>query len=68
MTKEFNTTDELINLLELKGVVISDKIKTKYLIERYSYYSIINTYKWIFKNNGVYKKNASFNDIELIKV
>ena len=63
MTKEFNTTDELIDLLELKGVVIFDRIKTKYLIERYSYYSIINTYKWIFKNNGVYKENASFNEI-----
>lgn len=63
MDKTYKTNDELINILESKNVNISDKNIAKYYIEKYSYYSIINTYKWIFKVNGKYKDNASFEEI-----
>ena len=63
MDKTYKTLDELINILESKNVNISDKNIAKYYIEKYSYYSIINTYKWIFKVNGKYKDNASFEEI-----
>jgi len=49
MDKTYKTIDELINILESKNVNISDKNIAKYYIEKYSYYSIVNTYKWIFK-------------------
>ena len=49
MNKEFKSTNELIKILNSKGVSINDKNNVKYLIEKYSYYSIINSYKWIFK-------------------
>src|SRR5699024_4708606 len=35
----------------------------RYLIEKYSYYSIVNSYKWIFKIGKNYKDNASFEEI-----
>lgn len=60
MNKEFKSTNELIKILNSKGVSINDKNNVKYLIEKYSYYSIINSYKWIFKIGENYKDNASF--------
>lgn len=63
MNKTYKTTDELIEILESKSVSISDKNIAKYYIEKYSYYSIVNSYKWIFKENNKYKENASFEEI-----
>lgn len=63
MVKTFKSTDELIEILNSKGVSIKNVNNAKYLIERYSYYSIINSYKWIFKNGDEYKKYASFEEI-----
>lgn len=63
MSKTYKTTDELIEILESKNVSISDKNIAKYYIEKYSYYSIVNSYKWIFKENNKYKENASFEEI-----
>ena len=63
MNKEFKSTNELIKILNSKGVSINDKNNVKYLIEKYSYYSIINSYKWIFKIGENYKDNASFEEI-----
>lgn len=63
MAKEFKTTDELIEILRSKGVYISDESKTKYIIDKYSYYSVVNTYKRIFKIEDNYKENASFDEI-----
>ena len=63
MTKEFKTTNELIRILNAKGVSIRDENNVKYLIEKYSYYSIVNSYKWIFKIGENYKNNASFTEI-----
>ena len=49
MVKEFKSTNELIEILTSKGVSIKDDNNARYLIEKYSYYSIVNSYKWIFK-------------------
>ena len=63
MAKEFKSTNELIEILNSKGVSIKDENNVKYLIEKYSYYSIVNSYKWIFKTGENYKDNASFEEI-----
>ena len=41
MAKEFKSTNELIEILTSKGVLIKDKNNVRYLIEKYSYYSIV---------------------------
>ena len=49
MVKEFKSTNELIEILNSKRVSIKDENNVRYLVEKYSYYSIVNSYKWIFK-------------------
>lgn len=62
--KEYKSNEELINYLSSKGVIISHKKEALEKIERYTYYSIVNTYKNIFKDkNGNYVDNVSFDDI-----
>ena len=63
MIKEFKTTTELIDILKEKNVSIKDENNARYLIDKYSYYSIINSYKWTFKVKESYKNNASFEEI-----
>lgn len=65
--KEYKSNEELINYLSSKGVIISNKKNALEKIERYTYYSIVNTYKNIFKDkNGDYINNVSFDDIYAI--
>lgn len=62
--KEYRTNEELINYLESKGINILDKEDAIQKIERYTYYSIVNTYKSIFKDkDGNYIKSVSFDEI-----
>lgn len=62
--KEYKSNEELIDYLLSKGVVISNKKDALEKVERYTYYSIVNTYKNIFKDkNGNYIENVSFDDI-----
>ena len=62
--KEYRTNEELINYLSSKGVIISNKEDTLQKIERYTYYSIVNTYKSIFKDKeSNYIDNVSFDEI-----
>lgn len=62
--KEYKSNEELINYLLSKGVVISNKKDALEKFERYTYYSIVNTYKNIFKDkNGNYIEDVSFDDI-----
>ena len=62
--KEYRTNEDLIEYLSLKGVTISDKADALQKIERYTYYSIVNTYKSIFKGkNGNYIDNVTFSEI-----
>ena len=43
--KEYRTNENLIEYLLSKEVIISNKEDALMKIERYTYYSIINTYK-----------------------
>ena len=62
--KEYKTNEDLIRYLSSKGVTISDKADALQKIERYTYYSIVNTYKSIFKDkNGKYINNVTFDEI-----
>ena len=62
--KEYKNSNELLNYIILKGVLVNDKEDALNKIKAYSYYSIINTYKDVFKNiNNEYKKNVSFDEI-----
>lgn len=62
--KEYKTNEELINYLISKGVIVYDKKAALDKIEKYSYYSIINSYKDIFKDkNKNYKQKVSFEEI-----
>ena len=48
--KEYKSNEELINYLSSKGIIIFDKKDALEKIERYTYYSIVNSYKNIFKD------------------
>lgn len=62
--KEFKSNEELIEYLISKNLIINDKEQALMNIEKYSYYSIINSYKGIFKDrNNNYKPYASFEEI-----
>ena len=62
--KEYKTIENLIEYLSSKGVTISDKAGALQKMERYTYYSIVNTYKSIFKDEeGNYLDNVTFDEI-----
>ena len=62
--KEYKTNEELIDYLSSKGVVIANKEDALKKIERYTYYSIVNSYKSIFKDkNNNYINDVSFDEI-----
>ena len=62
--KEYKNNEELIDYLKSKNVIINDKEKALKNIEKYSYYSIINGYKAVFKDeNNNYKENTTFEEI-----
>ena len=62
--KEYKSNEELIEYLSSKGVIVLNKKDALEKIEKYTYYSIVNTYKNVFKNeNGDYLDNVSFDDI-----
>lgn len=62
--KEYKNNEELIDYLISKDVVINNRELALKNIEKYSYYSIINGYKAVFKDdNNNYKKNTSFEEI-----
>ena len=55
--KEYKNNKELIDYLISKNVIVNDKEKALKNIEKYSYYSIINGYKAVFKDeDNNYKK------------
>lgn len=61
--KEYKSNEELLNYLISKGIKIKNKKKTLERLERYTYYSIVNTYKEVFKRNGNYIDNVTFEEI-----
>lgn len=62
--KTYKNNEELIEYLISKNVKITNKKDTLNKLTKYSYYSIINSYKNIFKNeNNEYKDNVTFDEI-----
>ena len=62
--KEYKNNEELIDYLISKNVIINDKERALNNIEKYSYYSIVNGYKAVFKDkDNNYKENTSFEEI-----
>ncbi len=62
--KEYKKGQELINHLISKNVIINNKELALNNIKKYSYYSIVNGYKFVFKDsNNNYKNNTSFEEI-----
>ncbi len=62
--KQYKNPSELIDYIISKGIIVSDKNAALNKIKKYSYYSIINSYKDVFKtSDNKYKKNVSFDEI-----
>lgn len=62
--KEYKSNEELLEHLISKNVIINNRQDALDKIEKYSYYSIINSYKMTFKNSdGNYKDNVTFDEI-----
>ncbi len=62
--KEYKANEDLIEYLSSKGVTISNKSDALQKMERYTYYSIVNTYKSTFKDEeGNYLDNVTFDEI-----
>ena len=62
--KEYKTNEELLEHLISKNVKVINKVDALEKIEKYTYYSIINSYKTIFKDsNDNYKDNVTFDEI-----
>lgn len=62
--KEYKSNKELLEYLISKNVVVNNKQDALEKIEKYTYYSIVNSYKMTFKNSdGNYKDNVTFDEI-----
>ena len=62
--KQYKNPNDLVEYLISKGININDKEDTLNKIKRYSYYSIVNSYKDVFKDSeNNYKNNVSFDEI-----
>ena len=61
--KEYKNNEELLKNLLSKGVKVRYKKKALEQFEKYTYYSIVNTYKEVFKNNGKYIDGVDYNEI-----
>ena len=61
--KGYKSSEDLIDYLISKGVIIRNKKDALRKIERYSYYAIVNTYKEVFKDDGKYFDGVTFDEI-----
>lgn len=62
--KEYKHNEELLEHLKNKNVIIDDENITLNVIDNYSYYSVVNTYKYVFKkDDNTYIENVRFNEI-----
>lgn len=63
--KEYKNNEQLIEyLISKKNVTIANKEQALKNIEKYSYYSIVNGYKSVFKDeDNNYKPNVTFEEI-----
>ena len=63
MMKEYKSNEELLNYIISKGVKVKNKKDVLNKFEKYTYYSIINTYKEVFKNDKGYIEGVTFDEI-----
>ncbi len=62
--KEYKSNEQLIEYLVSKNVIVKDKQDAINKIEKYTYYSIVNSYKYNFKDrNGNYLPDVTFDEI-----
>ncbi len=62
--KEYKTNEQLLDYLVSKGVTINDKKAALNKINKYTYYSIVNSYKFVFKDSSnSYIDNVCFEEI-----
>lgn len=62
--KQYKTNEELLDYLESKNVNIKNRRFALKKLEKYTYYSVINSYKYNFKDsNNNYFPNVSFEEI-----
>lgn len=62
--KEYKNNEELIDYLVSKNVTVNNIEQALENIEQYSYYSIVNSYKFVFKDEeNNYKANVTFEEI-----
>ena len=62
--KQYKTDEELLDYLEAKNVTIKNRKFALKKLEKYTYYSIVNSYKYSFKDsNNNYFHNVFFEEI-----
>lgn len=62
--KEYKSNEELLEHLISKNVKINNKNDALVKLDKYTYYSIVNSYKMTFKDFcGNYKENVTFDEI-----
>lgn len=72
MEKEFKTYDEMINLLERRGIIFSDESEKEYaknVLSKVGYYNIINGYSKLFlepTDPEKYKPGVTFREIHAL--
>ena len=49
--KDFKTFDEQVNILEKRGMIITNREEVKAVLARENYYNVINGYKDLFLQN-----------------
>lgn len=61
--KVHKSNEELLDYIILKDVIVKDRQDAIDKFRRYTYYSIINTYKEVFKKDNKYIKGVTFDEI-----
>lgn len=61
--KEYKTNKELIDMVILEGLEVLNEEDAFNKIDIYSFYNIVNTYKFPFKIDGLYKDGVTFDEI-----
>ena len=61
--KEYKNNQELLEHLISKGVIVENEQEALAKFEKYTYYSIVNTYKEVFKDNAKYLDGVTFDEI-----
>lgn len=61
--KEYKNNQGLLEHLISKGVIVENEQEALAKFEKYTYYSIVNTYKEVFKDNGKYLDGVTFDEI-----